>query len=359
MRTKFCCVTLFLLSCMGSGAASADTVTHQAKPLFQSHDPVQAVLSVPLTQIYKQRKQKVRLYQEGTFAYLDGNTKVDNIAVKARTRGNYRRLNCKNPPLRLNFKKKQNSDNLLAGQDKLKLVGPCENSRSNSNLIGLEYLAYQIFERVSDYHFKTRLLKLSYVDTDKKRKPRTVTTFVIEDAADVAKRSGLKRHKGGGVTRAQLDLKHAAMVELFQLLISNYDYSLFRGLTAEECCHNTRLFKAADGSGKLITIPYDFDMSGFVDAPYSTVPERYRIRSSRERKYSGFCKEEQHTRDAISLFNKERAGITALIENASVIDERTRKSTLRYVDRFFEMINDETTVQKKILGACRGNIIKG
>lgn len=336
--------------------------SHQAiarEALFDSEQPLQAVLSAPISQAYKQAKKDARLYLEGSFAYRIDGAEAVKIPVKIKTRGNFRRLNCKHPPLRLNFKKKQNDANLFKGQNKLKLVGPCRDGDKYQSLLGLEYIVYQMFEEVSDYHFKTRLLELSYIDTDGKKDPRTTNTFLIEDTEDMARRNGMKHQKIKVAARETLDLEHAALVEMFQFMVSNYDYSLFQARPGDNCCHNTRLIADKSGSGKLIAVPYDFDVSGFVDAPYATPPPTFDVRSVRVRTYTGFCKEDRHVQSAITKFNERKDRLYDVVRQSALISDKVKTRAVKYLDNFYSIINNEPQVQKKIIGRCRGKLISG
>ena len=330
-----------------------------ANPLFESEEPLQAVLTAPITQAYRQAKRDTRLYLEGSFSYVDGGENATKVPVKIRTRGNFRRTNCKHPPLRLNFKKKGLENTLLEGQNKLKLVGTCRTGKSFQSLVALEYLIYKMFEQVSDYHFKTRLLELSYIDSDNKRKPRTETTFVIEDVADMAKRSNMVENKVKTAARTRLDHQHAALLELFQLMISNYDYSMIRGAPGQLCCHNVRILSAKSGGEKLFPVPYDFDVSGFVNAPYATAPDQYKVSTVRTRKFTGFCKQDKYFHQAIATMNERKPAIYAVIEQSPLLDDRVRKSTIAYLDNYYEMINDPKKVDARIIGKCRGDMIIG
>ena len=347
------------LSVIASLLACAISQQAAAKPLFEGEEPMKAVLSAPITQVYKQAKKEVRLYLNGSFAYSNNGGSAKKIPLTIKTRGNFRRKNCRFPPLRLNFKKKQNNENLFRGQNKLKLVGPCKKGKNYQSLLALEYMVYQMFEEVSDYHFKTRLLELSYIDTDDKQKPRTATTFLIEDVSDMAKRSGMKEQKIKTVSRANLDLQHAALVEIFQLMISNYDYSLLQAPGGDDCCHNARLIANKDGSGKVIAVPYDFDVSGFVDAPYATPPANFDVSSVRVRTFTGFCKEDRHFRSAIAKFNQRKGRIYDVVRLSDLVGEKTKKRALGYLDKFYKIVNDESKLQKKIIGRCRGAVIRG
>lgn len=330
-----------------------------AKPLFSSDEPIDAVLSAPLTQAYRERKQDVRLYKQGTFSFKYGADKTHRLDVKIRTRGNFRRLNCAHPPLHLNFLKKGNDGTLFERQDKLKLVGPCKSGSSYQEYIGREYLVYKLWEEMSPYHFKTRLVNLSYIDTDDKRKPWQATSFLIEDIADAAKRSNRERLAQPRVTRRQMNLEQTALLEVFQLLIGNTDYSTLAAPEGENCCHNARLLVEKNQTDDVIPVPYDFDVSGLVDAPYAEPPAQYRIKKVRQRYFTGWCKEDVRFLNAIELFKQRQSRLYDIVTRASVINESSRNKTLQYLDSFYELIGEPKRVQKEIIGRCRGEVISG
>lgn len=336
-----------------------DAEAQKISPLFANEQPIQAVLSGPITTLYRQRKQDVRLYLDGAFSYKIGSEPAIRSGVKIRTRGNYRRLNCAHPPLLLNFKKTDNRDSLLVGQDKLKLVGPCKPNQAYQEYIGLEYLAYRIWQTVSPYHFKTRLLELSYIDTDKKRKPWTSTAFLIEDLSDVAKRVNRKRLRQVKVTRRQLDLAQTALLEVFQLFIGNSDYSTLAAPAGSDCCHNARLLVKKGEATGVIPVPYDFDVSGMVNAPYAKPAPQYPINSVRQRYFTGWCKEPARFQAAIDVFQQRKSEIYKLLNESQVINKKSKQKTILYADRFYDLINDPQRVAKEVIGRCRGSVING
>lgn len=330
-----------------------------AKPLFESSEPLQAVLTAPITSAYRERKKSIRLYQEGMLSYKTGEESNDRIPVKIRTRGNFRRLNCGHPPLQLNFSKKANDGTLFENQDKLKLVGPCERGAAFQSLVGLEYLIYKMWEQISPYHFKTRILELSYLDADKKRAPRQATTFVIEDLKDMSKRLKLDHYKVPKAARTQLDLPQTALLEVFQFMIGNTDYSTIAAPPGANCCHNARLLVNSGETSNAIPVPYDFDVSGFVDAPYAKPAEQYPIKNVRQRYFAGWCKESQHFEKAVQTFIDRKSQLYTTIQDTSVIGDFTKKKASRYLDRFFTLIEDPKRVQREIVGRCRGSVIPG
>lgn len=323
-------------------------------PLFRDHTVLKAVLSAPISQTYAQRQSDVRLYFPGTWSYVDENGEQQRLDVSIRLRGDFRRRYCELPPIRLNFKKSQVKGTLFKGQDKLKLVAPCQHGLQSQQKLLLEYVAYRIFEILTDYSFGTRLIRLSYVDTDDKLKSWTDFAFVIEDEKDVGKRLGLDRARVAENRFEELDHETTALVELFQLLISNHDYSVLKGGEGEYCCHNSEMYTREEAADKRIPIPFDFDMSGLVNADYSAPPAHLPIRLVRTRYYRGLCQPPDVLDAAIARMLSKKEEILDLFQKVPELSRLSRNRNFRYVREFFEILEDESRLQEQILDRCRG-----
>ena len=136
-------------------------------------------------------------------------------------------------------------------------------------------MVYQIFTRVSPYHFKTRLLDIGYLESGQQAKPWLTTAFFIEDISDAAARTEMEQKIVVKADRRKLDHSQTAIVEMFQFFIGNTDYSTLAAREGDDCCHNMRLVGRA-GEDALFPVPYDFDSAGFVDAPMPTRPSSTR-----------------------------------------------------------------------------------
>jgi len=326
----------------------------ERKPLFRDHTTLKAVLTAPIVQTYAQRTSDVRLYHPGQWTYVDADGESQRLDVSTRIRGNFRREYCELPPMRLNFKKSQVKGTLFAGQDKLKLVSPCQNGLESQQKLLLEYLAYRTLEILTDYSFGTRLIRLSYVDSDNKKKSWTDLVFVIEDDSDVAKRLDLDKVRVASNQFEELDRPTTALAELFQLLISNHDYSVLKGADDEYCCHNSEMFTRKETAKKRFPIPFDFDMSGLVNANYAAPPAHLPIRLVRTRFYRGLCQPDDVMRDTVAHMLSRKDEILALFENQEDLSRLTRSRSLSYVGEFFEILEDEALFQEKVLDRCRG-----
>jgi hypothetical protein len=290
----------------------------------------------------------------GSWVYADADGSNRRLDVSIRTRGLFRREYCDLPPLQLNFKKKQVRNTLFAGQDKLKVVAPCRHGALWQQKVVLEYLAYRTLQILTDASFSTRLIRLSYVDSDEKREPWTDLVFVIEDDDDLAERLDLV--KLGVVSNRfdQLDRPATALAELFQLLIANNDFSMLEGPEGVPCCHNTEIFAPKNNADRRIPVPFDFDLSGLVNAKYAAPPAHLPIRFVRTRYYRGLCHPPGVLEDALVKVQSKRAEILALYAETELLEARSKESTLRYVEEFFELIDDPKRLKKEIIGRCRG-----
>ncbi|MDJ0748942.1 MAG: hypothetical protein QNJ11_05630 [Woeseiaceae bacterium] len=335
-------------------ATVSNAIASERNPLFREHETLKAVLTAPLSQTYAQRDSDVRLYFPGQWTYMDEAGESRRLDVSIRIRGNFRKEYCELPPIRLNFKKSQVKGTLFKGQDKLKLVSPCQHGLDAQQKLLLEYLAYRTYEILTDRSFGSRLIRLSYVDSDEKLQPWTDLAFVIEDENDISKRLGLDMARVAENRFDELDQPTTALYELFQLLISNHDYSVLKGPDGSYCCHNSMMFTQEEAADKRIPIPYDFDMSGIVNAKYAAPPSHLPIRLVRTRYYRGLCQPDDVMQDAVAHMLSKKEEILALYETMPELSRLSRNRTLAYVKRFFAILEDEDKFRVQVLGRCRG-----
>lgn len=89
--------------------------------------------------------------------------------IRLRARGNFRRATCRFPPLMLDFrdtKKGVLEGTLFDGQNRLKLVNQCERPVRSATDLREEYLAYRIFNSLTDASFRVRLLAVTWDDSE-------------------------------------------------------------------------------------------------------------------------------------------------------------------------------------------------
>lgn len=323
-----------------------------ADPLFRAHEPLQVTMTAPFATLEKERSNEEYLPGTWSFTATGGDAVVLDIGV--RTRGNYRRerRTCPFPPLRINFKKSQAKDTLFHKQDKLKLVTHCRdrNERYNQNVLR-ELIGYRILNELTDESFRVRMLRITYVDSDGKDKDREQFAFLIEDTGRLAKRLDKPELVTQSIGISQLDGPYSDLVSMFQFMIGNTDFSQIAGAEGEDCCHNSKLFGPPEGP--VLSIPYDFDLAGLVNAPYATPNPRFKLRNVKQRLYRGICDFNVHLDDTLKAFRDNEDAIDALIRSQPGLDDRNRKQLLGYVDEFYELIADPRMVDRYIRNRCR------
>ncbi|MCH4822211.1 hypothetical protein ML462_03410 [Gramella lutea] len=283
--------------------------------------------------------------------YKTGSPAWDSLEVRLRKRGQFRLKNCYYAPLKLKIKKKKSLETTFQGHKNLKLVLPCLAQRDMNDNVMKEYLAYKLYEIISPYHFKTRLVEINYEeDRGKKIKPHELKGFLVEDDKHVAERIG------GKVIQTFIHpLNHAPKESVrnafFQFMIGNTDYS-----TAY--LHNCELILR---EGEIIPVPYDFDMAGMVNTSYATVSqindEKLIIEDVTQRMYRGFKRNPNLLREVRLEFIENKTAILDEIEAHKEYFENNGEydSVYDYIEGFFEILTNEKRFQSEILDMVRTN----
>ena len=323
-----------------------------ADPLFLSHETLRVTMAAPFATLQKKRPNDE--YLPATWTYETDNGDVQSFGIGVRTRGNYRRetRTCPFPPLRLDFDKSEVRDTLFDHQNKLKLVTHCRDGRNKHEQFLLrELVAYRIFNELTDMSFRVRLLRITYVDTEGKYEDRERYGFLIEDAGRLAKRIDKPELVTQSINFTLLDGAYSELVSVFQFMIGNTDFSQIAGADEEDCCHNSKLF--GDPAGPVVSIPYDFDLAGLVNASYATPNPRFGLRSVTQRLYRGICDFNVNLDDTLQTYRDSRDAIVALIEAQPGLDDGSRDWLLDYTEKFYRVIDDPRQVERQILNDCR------
>jgi hypothetical protein len=269
--------------------------------------------------------------------------------VKVRLRGKSRLRVCDFLPMRLNFRKNEMDGTLFEGQNKLKLVVPCHTSeRAEKNLVE-EYAVYRIFNLLTPASYRVRLLHMTFVDTGLEADNERMHVFLLEPSAKMAERLGGREAELAGVSRNWLDPDQMALVYVFQYLVSNVDWSLVSPADDESCCHNGTLVET---DATTLYIPYDFDLSGFVDAPYAYPPSELRVDSVTQRRYRGFCTDRNTLEQALHSVVSRKEDIAALIASLPVLSDRNKRSRISYLEKFFQAAANEDRLLERFENRC-------
>jgi hypothetical protein len=319
------------------------------KPLFASSDPIRITVTGPMSALARNRAE---VPYPGSIT-VAGTT--ERLPVTLSSRGITRRASdvCQFPPLKVRFTPRPPMDSVFAGQKSLKLVAYCRNAESFQQYVLLEYATYRMFNVLSPASFRVRLAQIDFVNED----GRPVITrygFFVEDLDDVASRNTMREADLPDlIPITSLSPRHAALYAMFQDMIANHDWSMRAGPKGEECCHNAKLIAPAKGvAAGVIPIPYDFDFSGLVNAPYATPPEQLKLSSVRQRQYRGYC---VHNGEAYAVAAQMRAAkpqMLAALSSTPGLEPKTIQRATDYLNEFFDQIQSNDTMQAKVLKTC-------
>lgn len=282
-------------------------------------------------------------------------TGTESLPVRLSPRGITRlsKETCQFPPLRVEFTGTPPASSLFSGQKRLKLVTHCRTGEAFQQHVLLEYAIYRLYGQLTPQSFRARLAQIDYVE-DSGRPVASRFGFFIEDLGDVARRNGQKEarvgHRVSVTTLAPVD---AARFGVFQYLIGNLDWAMQAGPEGDGCCHNSRLISGT-GNPPYTTVPYDFDFSGLVDAPYATPPELVKVSSVRVRRYRGFCRHNSEALAAARQVHAAKAQLLATLAATPGLSSATLRKAGTYLERGFADLASDQLVTDKLLKTCVG-----
>jgi hypothetical protein len=320
--------------------------------LFDSEEILELELAGDFKSIFADREHEAQ--------YFD--CKINEIAVagqvlefplKIKTRGHFRRIktNCTLPPLLLNFQKQEvPSGSVFGNQDKIKLVLPCRGEK----YVIREYLVYKLYNLLTPLSFRARLTKIKFISSEEQNDTATVLGILIEDEDKMAERNSSEIIKTDLIRPSQIDRKNFLQVAIFEYLIGNTDWSI-------QYRQNIKLLRQ-EGSPKPLAVPYDFDHSGFVAAPYAHPAPELELASVRHRRYRGYCMTNlESIMSEFIDFKVKKDQLLQSIDECSFLDEKSVEYCRQYVESFFETIDNEKKWKRDFMYPCNesgtGNVV--
>ena len=311
----------------------------------------QTVLPIKLQYSQKalRKNTKDSIYTISSLSYENQDDEWGTIDVELKARGNFRRATCYFPPVLIKIKKSSTKGTAFEGHKKLKLVLPCFKSKGGNDDVIKEFIAYKLFEVVSPYHFKTRMLQVDFYDTNNKKEEHySLAGFLIEDDKSIAKREGARLVKRYIHPLAQ-DPIASIRSNLFQFMIGNVDFS-----TGYQ--HNCKLIYL---DNKIMTIPYDFDMSGLVDPSYGVLPELegnpLSINDIKQRLYRGFKRDEESFQTVRQEFLSNKEEILQILKSfeTSFTNPKEYVRAEKYILSFFKIIENDNRFKANVILSAR------
>jgi hypothetical protein len=314
--------------------------------LFEGENLLEITLRFDLSTYFRTKPKKDYLTANITFHLNESDSISKDIRLK--TRGEFRNSWCPFAPIQLNFKKVDFGYSDLDSIGKLKLVTQCGTGNLNEEYLLKEYLAYKLFNVLTDTSFRVRLLKITYIDTKKKRKPIQHYGIFIEPIEMLTKRTNSFQIKSSNLTQKNIEPMVMDRLAIFNYMIGNYDWSI-------PGQHNVKIIKpmVLDPSGIGIAIPYDFDWSGIVDPSYAIPIEETGLESIRERLFTGICRTRETFLKDLEIFSENKDEFYRIINDFPYLSARVKRELIYYLDGFFDGMGKTNYLVDELLETCK------
>jgi hypothetical protein len=230
------------------------------------------------------------------------------------------------------------------GQTTLKLGTGCEDSKEYEQITLREYVQYPMFNLITPLSFRARLARATYVDQKSKKKSAARYALFIEHENDVARRAEGRIVELARVVFSDIESETLTRMMLFEYMIGNTDMSIW-------ALHNIRLVQKP--SRTLVAAPYDFDLSGFVHAPYATPDRRLGLKSVLDRLYRGPCRSTEEFEKVAAGFRARRTDLLAQLDSLKDLDQANRRDSKEYLESFFRQIDKPASIKKSLVDGCK------
>lgn len=313
---------------------SANPATPDERPtvfdMIYGHDLAEVTLQTDMVRLLE--NVKTDNYQSAIFSFTD--ERGENIALQAeiRSRGNYRRRVCDFPPLKIKFPKEKLVGANIKPHNKLKLVTHCldDKNAGQENLLK-EYLAYKMYNELTDQSYRVQLIRINYEDTKGKVSRIKRYAILIEDTDEMAERLGGEECDCLNPNKEQLDARLEGIHSVFQYMIGNEDWSITMN-------RNLKMIKPLDGS-KWKAVPYDFDFSGMVNASYAIPNTQLGLASIQDRLYLGLPISDTELKYLFSYFRSKQQTLYQLVDECDSLSKNGRKEVTDYLMAFYQRID--------------------
>jgi len=331
---------LFLLLILSGPPLHAQSVSFLHE--IEQDSVFDVYLRLDWKQLEKHKKDKA--YQPSLVCCNTPGKDSLSLNAKVRTRGHMRLEICDYPPLKLKIDKDDLSKHNLSNLNELDIVNHCDQSEADDQLLLKEYLAYKLWELVSPTYFKTQLIRLHYQNPDGTEAHKTAPGFLLEDPEEMANRLDGRVPKNAIMSTSSIARQPFLRLCLFEFMIGNTDWYI-------PSRHNLE-FIGISGYQLLVTIPYDFDYSGLVHAPYAIPHETLKLPDVSIRYYQGWCHTESEVRGQLQVFLDQKEKILDMPYHITGLNEKSIHQAVDYLQDFFEIIENPKKLENQVIKHC-------
>jgi len=289
---------------------------------------------------FSKKPSKTDSFDANLTIHINENDSVSR-PVTIKYRGISRFEICSFPPMQINFKKPLYSDSLKI--KKLKLVTHCQAANVNDEYVVREYLVYRLFNALTDTSFRVRLLRVNYIDSKGSKKTIKKYGIFIEPVELLAKRTNTAAVKATAINQNQIIPSVMDRVAIFNYMVTNWDWSI-------PGQHNVEVIKPlvynAEGLG--LAVPYDFDLTGVVNADYAIPPPNLEIENVRQPLFTGICRTKETYREDLKRFSEAKEKLYTVVNEFPHLNQRSKKDITNFLDQFFNQLQKPKSIDNLI-----------
>ena len=322
-------IPTFILSCL-SAFQPIHGQEHGFDKLqfFNDTSVITATITANSRKLFGAGKKKGLSMPAAFAASINGKNINDSVLLEVR--GNFRRDYCYMPPLKINFK--YDSSATLYTLKSVKLVSECKPNIDFEQYLLKEFLVYKIYNLLTDKSLRVRLLRLNFKDNSAPAKDIFEYAFLLEAIKDLAKRNHCTEWKRPRLRQESTNREQMTLLAIFEYMIGNTDWSVTGG-------HNTyQIGSKEDILAMPFAVPYDFDFSGLVSAPYAIPSEQLSIQNVQQRLYRGYPRTIDEINKVLDVFKQQKENIYNLINKFDLLDKSGKKEMIYYLDEFYTTI---------------------
>ncbi len=206
------------------------------------------------------------------------------------------------------------------------------------DLVAKENLVYQLYSMITEESLRAQLVEITYRNA-KGRKYFSSYGILLEDPDQAAEKLGGKKcDECYGLSVEEFDRKNLDIVALFQFMVGNEDWSYAMS-------RNLKLVYFEDEKPMKL-LPYDFDFSGLVNAPYAIPNQDLGMKDILQRKFQGVGTSTADLSAAIQLLQKKKPVLLQYIKMYPYLSKRSKTEIIDYINYFYAFIGSERSLQE-------------
>lgn len=309
--------------------------------LFEEEDLLEVSLRFDVTKFVKKAERDQTVDGIMTMHFSQTDSLESKVSIKYRGQSRFER--CRYPPARITFKKPIYEVSDSGRIKSMKLVNQCQQGSVYGDYVIREYLVYKLYNVLTDTSFRARLISLNFIDSENKRKTVTQYGILLEPERLLEKRLNLQEIKTQSLSQKHMYPSVINRLAIFNYMVSNWDWSI-------PGQHNVSVFTSLSPelAGQGIPVPFDFDLTGVVNADYAIPPPDKGIETNRDRLFSGICRTREIYQGELMAFLEKKEEFYSVINDFPYLSRGEKRDIIVFLDLFFDQLEKPRSLNNMI-----------